>query len=161
MQHLPLYFDFRAFVEGQGFVAAIRIRGRATGMPEFGSYWIYGVNPGGLAQNGADLASAYANFRRGIIQILFDLADRAADFAEFEDAARSFLFSTADGIVEEWNEARRKIQAGPVPDVGLRPETAELDPRLTIRNLLDLNMAAVLPINEVPDPQERQERLAA
>ncbi len=155
MQHLPLYFDFRAFVEGRGFVAAIRIRGRATGMPEFGSYWIYGVNPGGLAENGDDLKSAYANFRRGVVEVFYDLADRASDFAEFEEAARAFLNGTNDDLVEEWNEARRKIQAGPVPDVGLRPETAELDPLLTIRNILDRKMAGLLPINEFPVSQER------
>ena len=155
MQMLPLYFDLREVVEGDGFVAALRMRGRVTGMPEFGSYWIYGVNPGGLSENGDDLVSAKANFRRALTEVLFDLADRASDFAGFEGAVRAFLNGTNEDIVEEWSEARRKIQAGPVPEVGLRPETAELDPFLTIRNVLDRETAGSMPINELPDPPER------
>ena len=134
---LPLYFDFREVVEGDGFIAALRMRGRVTGMRDFGSYWIYGVNPGGLAQSGDDLASAGANFRRALTEVLFDFAEEASDFDRFREEVRSFLNETDDGSTEEWVEARRQVRAGPVPEVGLRAETAELDPRLEIRNLLD------------------------
>lgn len=154
MQKLPLYLDLLGVVEGDGFIAVLRMRGRVTGMPEFGSYWIYGVNPGGLAQNGDDLASARANFRRAVMEVLFDLADRASDFAGFRDAVRSFLAGTDDDITEEWVEARRRIRAGPIPEAGLRAETAELDTGLEIRNILDPTSGPEPRLNVLPVPEE-------
>lgn len=150
MQKLPLYFDLREVVEGAGFIAALRMRGRVMGMTEFGSYWIYGVNPGGLAQNGDDPASARANFRRAVTEILFDFAEEASDFDRFREEVRSFLTETDDDSTEEWAEVRRQMRAGPVPEAGLRAETAELDILLEIRNLLDPASGPEPRINVLP-----------
>lgn len=155
MQHLPLYFDFRAFVEGRGFVAAVHIRGRATGSSDFGSYWIYGVNPGGLAEHGEELKSAYAAFRTALTGVLFDFAEEAADFSEFRREVEIFLAETDDDSVAEWIEARRAIREGAAPpDLDLRRETEDLEPDLTIRNLLDPASAQTLPINVLRADQE-------
>lgn len=154
MPKLPLYFDLLGVVEGDGFIAVLRMRGRVTGMEEFGSYLICGVNPGGLAQNGEDLASARVNFRRAVMEVLFDLADRASDFAAFREAVRSFLVRTDDDHTEEWVEARRRIRAGPIPEAGLRVETAELDTALEIRNILDPTSGPEPRLNVLPAPEE-------
>lgn len=155
MQHLPLYFDFRTFVEGQGFVAAVHMRGRATGMPDFGSYWIYGVNPGGLAEHGEEVKAAYAAFRTALTGVLFDFAEEAADFSEFQREVEVFLAETDDESVAEWIEARRAIREGAVPpNLDLRRETEDLEPELTIRNLLDPASAPTLRINVLRADQE-------
>lgn len=156
MQHLPLYFEFRGFVEGRGFVAAIRMRGRATATEDFGSTWIYGVNPGGLAEHGEEVKSAYAAFRTALFGVLFDFAEEAADFSEFQREVETFLAETDDESVAEWIEARRAIREGAAaPDLDLRRETEDLQPDLTIRNLLDPASAPTLPINVLPVEQER------
>lgn len=156
MQHLPLYFDLRQVVVGNGFLAAIRLRGRATGMEDFGSIWIYGVNPGGLADHGPDLKTAYANFRRSLGLVLFDIAEDAADFDEFRAAVSDFLDQTDAESVAEWIEARREIRSGRVPEVDFPQEGDDLEPEMQIRDLTAARSSELTPdLNEIPAPQER------
>ena len=156
MQHLPLYFDLRQVVVGNGFLAAVRLRGRATGMEDFGSIWIYGVNPGGLADHGPDLKTAYGNFRRSLGLVLFDLAEDAADFDEFRAAVSDFLEQADAESVAEWIEARREIRSGRVPEVDFPQEGDDLEPELQVRDLSSARPSELTPdLNEIPAPQER------
>ena len=134
MQRLPLYFDLRVVVEGGGFLARVELRGRVTCEEEFGSVWMYGVNPGGLAENGEDLESAYANFSRALTEIVGDFAERAADFGAFREDVEEFLMGTTEEIVDEWAAARRRIRDGDSPDLRLPRETADLEPVLHIQD---------------------------
>ena len=136
MQRLPLYFDLRVVVDGGGFPASVRLRGRITCEEEFGSVWMYGVNPGGLAENGKDLESAYTNFSRALTEIVGDFAERAADFGAFRDEVEEFLMGTTAEIVDEWVAARRRIRDGGVPDLRLPRETADLEPVLHLDSTL-------------------------
>ncbi len=135
MQRLPLYFDLRVVAAGGRFLASVGMRGRITCEEEFGSTWMYGVNPGGLAENGEDLESACANFRRALTEIIGDSARQAADFGEFRADVEEFLLGTTEDLVDEWVSARQRIRAGSVPNLGLPQETADLGPVL---HLLDL-----------------------
>lgn len=134
MQRLPLYFDLRAVVAGDGFRASVGMRGRITCEEEFGSTWMYGVNPGGLAENGEDLESAYANFRRALTEIIGDSARQAADFGAFRADIEEFLLGTTEDLVAEWVAARRRIRAGSISDLGLQQETADLEPVLHLQD---------------------------
>ncbi len=135
---IPLYFQFRTPVYGQGFVADVRIRGRITCMEEYGATCIYGVNPGGLAAGGEDMHSAYLDFRAGLAATLFDLAKDAGTFQQFEEAAKDFITATDDESVREWENARTGIRAGTTPAEGvdLRRETEALPAEINIENLL-------------------------
>ena len=156
MQHLPLYFDLRQVVVGNGFLASVRLRGRATGMEDFGSIWIYGVNPGGLADHGPDLKAAYANFRRSLGLVLFDIAEDAADFDEFRAAVSDFLDQTDAESVAEWTDARREIRGGRVPEVDFPIEGDDLEPEVQVRDLTTARSSELTPdLNEIPAPQER------
>ena len=156
MQNIPLYFDLREIVVGQGFIAAVRMRGRATGVEDFGSTWIYGVNPGGLADHGSDLKTAYGNFRRSLVCVLLDFAEEAADFGAFSQAVRGFLEATNSESVAEWEVARSEIREGRTPEVDLPPEKADLEPDLQVTDLSAARPADLTPaINELPEPQER------
>lgn len=135
MQRLPLYFDLRLVVDGGDFLASVGLRGRITCEEEFGSIWMYGVNPGGLAENGEDLESAYANFRRALTEVVSDCARRAADFGAFRDDVEEFLMGTTEDIVDEWVAARQRIRDGNVPDLRLLRETADLEPVLHMQDL--------------------------
>ena len=134
---IPLYFQFRIPVYGQGFVADVRIRGRITCVEEYGATCIYGVNPGGLAAGGEDMNSAYLDFRLGLAATLFDLAKDAGTFQEFRKAAKDFVVATDDDSVEEWENARNKIRAGTTPSKGhnLRRETEALPAEISVERL--------------------------
>ena len=134
---IPLYFQFRIPVYGQGFVADVRIRGRITCMEEYGATCIYGVNPGGLAAGGEDMNSAYLDFRAGLAGILFDLAKDAETFNQFKEAAKNFVTTTDDESVQEWEDARSGIRAGTTPSEGadLRRETEALPAEITVERL--------------------------
>lgn len=156
MPHLPLYFDVRQVVAGRGFLAAVRMRGRATCMEDFGSIWIYGVNPGGMAEHGPDRRSAYSNFRRFLVGVLSDIAEDAADFAEFRAAVTDFLEETDAESVDEWTEARREIRGGRVPEVDLPRVSEDLGPEVEVRDLSNAPATEITPaINEPHYPQER------
>lgn len=156
MQRLPLYFDLRQIVVGNGFVASVRLRGRATGMEDFGSIWIYGVNPGALADHGPDLETACANFRHSLGLVLFGLAELAADFGAFRRALSKYLEATDRESVDEWIEARREIRGGRMPEVDFPPESDDLEPQLQVLDLTTAGPSALTPdLNEVPAPQER------
>ena len=161
MLHIPLYFRIQQTVIGQGFVADVRLLGRATCTAAFGSTWIYGVNPGALAEDGGDLKSAYASFRNRLAEVLVDLAEAAGGFVEFQERAQSFLEATDDESVAEWVEARRLVRAGKDPGVdselNLRRETGELTPSCEIRNV---SSAALSPALNRLTPDQRT-RLAA
>lgn len=136
MQRLPLYFDLRVVVDGGDFLASAGLRGRITCEEEFGSVWMYGVNPGGLAENGEDLESAYANFSRALVEIVGDFAERAADFGAFRDEVEEFLMGTTEDIVDEWAAARQRVRDGSVLDLRLARETADLEPVLHLDSTL-------------------------
>lgn len=155
-QHIPLYFDLREVVVGRGFIAVVRMRGRATSMEDFGSTWMYGVNPGALAEHGSDLKSAYANFRRSLIELLFDFAELADDFNAFRRAVSKHFYATDHESVDEWVAARREVRGGRVPEVDLPWEKDDLEPELHVRDLAETRRADLTPaINEQPAPQER------
>lgn len=135
MQRLPLYFDLRVVVAGDSWVASVGIRGRITCEEEFGSTWMYGVNPGGLAENGEDLESAGVNFRRALTEIIGDSARQAADFGEFRADIGEFLLGTTEDLVDEWVAARQRIRTGSAPDLNLPQQTADLEPVLHMQDL--------------------------
>lgn len=135
MQKIPLYFDLEKIVNGGTFTAAVRLRGRITGVEEEdGSVWMYGVNPAGLACPGEDLGTAYAGFRRALGATLTDFAEWAPDFAQFRDELEAFFGGTAEDLVSEWSAARQEIRDGFVPESDWHRETADLEPELAIRN---------------------------
>lgn len=155
-QHLPLYFDLREVVVGRGFIAVVRMRGRATCVEDFGSTWIYGVNPGALAEHGSDLKAACANFRRSLIELLFDFAELAADFDTFCRAVSEHFRATDRESVDEWIEARREVRRGRVPEVDLPRESGDLEPDLQVRDLVKTRPSELTPaLNEQPAPRER------
>ena len=146
MQSIPLFFRFQQVVCGKGFLAEVRFEGRATCAREFGSTWMYGVNPGALAEEGTDMKAAYANFRNALVGVLFDLAEDAGSFEEFRAAARSFYEATDRDSVVEWEEARRRVRQGADPgvddDLDLRRETGEPDPCFRV---IEVRPAAISP----------------
>ncbi len=123
MTHIPLFFRFEEDIPGPGFVARVRFLGRVTCTREFGSTWMYGVNPGAIAEEGDGIRAAYVNFRASLTEIFLDLAEESSDIGEFRADARSFFDATDETSVREWESARQAVRAGEEPG---------LDPGLTL-----------------------------
>lgn len=109
---LPLLFNFAQLVVGVGFVAGVRMKGRAILTHEDGEVWVSGVAPVGWAGGGLSREEALQDFRAGWSAVLLDIAHSAADFAAFEAETRAFLGATLDSTSEEWKAAVTTIRAG-------------------------------------------------
>lgn len=123
----PLLFTFFDKVEGNGFLASIKVQGRllAVEEPEGNEWWMYGVNPGGLAACGDTRAEAYAEFRQTFMKVLFDIATEAKDFYAFRADARRFFDETNEPNLKDWQAAREEVRAGKITIDGMRRETSE------------------------------------
>ena len=148
MNNIPLFFRFEHIVFGRGFLADVRFLGRATCTREDGSTWMYGVNPGALAEEGNDMKSAYANFREALAGVLFDLAEESGSFEEFRAAAQFFYEATDAESVAEWEEARQAIREGADPNLDpgldLRRETGDSGPDFEVVEVLPSNISPAL-----------------
>lgn len=109
----PLVFRYRDAVHGKGFVAEVSARGRAL-MVEEGDqgWWLYGVQPGGMAEHADSPVEAHARFRRAFTAVLFDFAAEADNFETFDQAVRRFLSDADETDASAWDDARAALRAG-------------------------------------------------
>lgn len=113
MTHYPLLFGFKDLIAGNGFVAGVALDGRGLLVDEGDGFWMYGVNPGGVAGGGKSAAEAQAEFRRVYRSVLFDIAGEAEDFEEFRRQVER-LFKTNEANLAEWKGAVAEVRAGQV-----------------------------------------------
>lgn len=126
MKNYPLLCGFREMVAGDGFLASVAIDGRALGVQEDdGTWWIYGVNPGAIAETGATLAEAHAALLRAFKAYTLDVASESKDFAAFDREVRRFFEQGDQETRAEWEAAVVEVRAGrldldPLPKVDSR-----------------------------------------
>ena len=83
---LPFLFSYRDTLFGNGFVVHVEAKnGRALSVHEEDGWWMYGVNPGGMAAHGDDPHAAHAAFRKTFSDVWLDIAKDTRSFAEFRD----------------------------------------------------------------------------
>ncbi len=110
MTHYPLLFRYQQAVEGNGFVARVEIRGRILAESTAEGFWFSGVNPGDPSGGGATLQEAYADFRKSLTEIIFDIALEGHGFEAFEREV-SGLFDATDRESEvAWLRAVEEIR---------------------------------------------------
>jgi len=148
MTQYPLLFTFLDKVEGNGYLADVAVYGRLLAVEEDGTWWTYGVNPGGLAASGQTLPEAYTEFRASLMKVLFDIATEAPDFYAFRMEARQFFEENDEETIEEWNLAREQVRKGAINLEGMRRETAEPPRRIEIKQKQTFN-----PQGNAVDPQ--------
>jgi len=139
MQTLPLLFSFKERVMGNGFLAEVRMDGRALLEVEDNGCgletWVTGVEPVGIAAGGADRNAALRGFHRAWLTALFDLAREASDFAEFERSTQEFLASKVAVISALWDDAVQSVREKKISDPGLKRESASRESTFSIDNL--------------------------
>ena len=119
MNVYPLIFGVREAITGNGFVGGITLNGRALmAHEEDGLWWVYGVEPGGLAASGETSTEAYLRFRETVRKVLLDSAALTAGFEQFR-ADLEMLGRQVDAAESDrWHAARAAIRAGVVTPEG-------------------------------------------
>ena len=125
MTHYPLLFGFRDLIAGNGFVAGVDLSGRAVLVDEGDGFWMYGVNPGGVAAGGGTPGEAQSEFRSAYRSVLFDIAAEAKDYDDFEREVKSFVTATNKPTEAEWDEAVSEVRQGKVDADWLPKRRAE------------------------------------
>lgn len=147
MTRYPLLFGFRDLIAGNGFVAGVALNGRALLAEEDDKdFWMYGVNPGGLAAGGSTAPEALSEFRKDYRLVLFDIATEAASFEDFERAVSEFFNAINKPTALEWEEAVVEVRSGRVDadwlpkrraETRLYVEVAKLDHPVPSENVPD------------------------
>jgi len=107
-----IVFSFRDTVEGNGFLARVTTRGRALLANDDNSWWVYGVQPGAIADSGDSPQGAYASFRQAFTKVLFDFAAGAANFTEFERDVQAFIAAVDESEEGRWRSAVEALRSG-------------------------------------------------
>jgi len=133
MNQYPLIFSFRQLVAGHGFLAGVGIRGRAILAEEGDGFWMYGVQPGGIAGGGLDRGMAFCRFRESYNSVLFDIASEAATFDEFRSQVREFFNQINRPNLAIWTDCLDEVRRTNLSLKGLeRVDADELTPELTV-----------------------------
>lgn len=122
----PLLFTFQDVVACSGFWAGVTIDGRAVLVEEGDGTWLYGVEPGSVAGEGATAQEAYQDFRAGYRSVLADLAEEAADFRTFEALATEFLSTENRPNEARWAASVQLVRAGDLDLSWLPKRSADL-----------------------------------
>lgn len=125
MTHYPLLFGFRDLIAGNGFVAGVNLRGRALLVNEGDGFWMYGVNPGGVAAGGSTAGEAQSEFRSAYRSVLFDIAAEAETIEEFARQVEQFVDETNTPNLAEWKAAVAEVRQGHVDADWLPKRKAE------------------------------------
>ncbi len=106
-------FSFRNTVEGAGFLARVTACGRALMVhEEDDSWWLYGVEPGAIAESGASGPEAYAAFRRAFTKVLFDFVAGAENFVAFRAQVQDFFVAADEAEEAEWRASVEALRSG-------------------------------------------------
>ncbi|HUO57902.1 MAG TPA: hypothetical protein VMV05_06965 [bacterium] len=116
MNAYPLIFKFKDMIAGPGFLAGVQIEGRVLMVEEkedgVSEWWLNGVSPGGIAQEGATPQEAYLNFREFFRGVLEDLAVSTGNFVEFQKSVNNFIMTENKVQAAIWTETRNAIRSG-------------------------------------------------
>ncbi len=109
----PVLFALNEVVSGNGFLAAIHVRGRGSMVFEGNEdWWLYGVEPGGLAESGSTPKEAHLKFVADFKEVLFDIASDAATFEAFKKETERILSEVNEPEAVRWENAVKAIRAG-------------------------------------------------
>jgi hypothetical protein len=131
----PIMLTLQDTLSGNGFLARITMSGRTLMRKEDdGKWWMYGVRPAGIAASGVNIEEAFLRFRNKYKEILFDIAQESATFADFtSEVERFFNESDADNEDERlWEQSLTAIRSGacnpPTPFANLPRRSPETNP---------------------------------
>lgn len=155
--HYPLMFTFRDAVSGEGFLAGVTITGRALMVPEEdGSWWLYGVRPGAIAEGGKAPEEAYLKFRNTYKAALFDAAAESPTYDAFRRQVEAFFYQPDNQEETRWETAFRAMREGRSPAEGPLSSLPRQDPQtrpaqISVTRLDCVGEQRYVPSDNVPD----------
>lgn len=115
MPNYPVMYTLRDVVSGEGFLAGVTVWGHALMVQEDdGSWWVYGVRPGAIAEFGTTPQEAFHKFRDRYKTLLFDYATEVPDFETFKKEVEAFYTQPNAEEEQRWAEAFKAIRNGEV-----------------------------------------------
>ena len=130
---IPLLLNFREVLFGNGIVVEVHaVNGRALCVQEPDGYWVYGVNPGGMAAVGDDAASARREFRHTFSGVLREIATEADSFDKFAGLVRAFFEDTNRGYEQAWRDAVGVVRQRDLEVPGLKKSPADAPLHVTV-----------------------------
>lgn len=109
MKRVPLIFSFKNVVVGNGFVAGVTMEGRLLLANEEDDVWMmYGVNPGGMAVEGATKEGVMEHFRVSYDTVLNEIATDSSSFKAFRAEVQRFFDQVNDE--DEWIAAVEEVK---------------------------------------------------
>jgi hypothetical protein len=116
----PILFTIADVVSSRRFLIEVRACGRALMVPEDDAWWLYGVEPGGIACSGESPGAACVRFTEAFKKVLTDIAEEARDFGDFERLAHEFFSQQDDAERARWDKAFSDLRSGAVkPDAAV------------------------------------------
>jgi len=107
----PIILRWEEFIPGKGYIAQVKATGRALLLDEEeGDWWLYGVQPGGMAECGETTAEAVYRFRDSLKVLLSDLAADASTFETFKAEVELYFNQVNDEQLGLWADAVRKVR---------------------------------------------------
>jgi hypothetical protein len=143
----PIIFTITDMVHATRFLAGVTACGRALMVrEESGDWWLYGVEPGGLAESGDSPEGAYGRFAEAFRGILSDIALEVHDFASFSARVQAFFYESDPSDNARWERAVEDLRSGalkPEPTLTSQVRLPAETPRLI--RIEPLNPAAARP----------------
>jgi predicted RNase H-like HicB family nuclease len=148
-------FTLKDTVSGNGFLAAVTLSGRALIVQEDGKWWVNGVRPGAITENGDTPEEAFLRFRNAYKNLLFDFAEEAVTFASFKEMAERFYQQPDPEEEDNWLAAFHALRSGEVtPEEPFsklpKEDPAKRPPSMAVEKL-DAENARYTPTDNVPD----------
>jgi predicted RNase H-like HicB family nuclease len=136
----PLIFTFGESVGAPRFMAGVSGSGRALMVQEGdGSWWLYGVEPGGIAGRGDSPQEAHLKFVEALKGVLLDIAADMSSFQAFEQQVQKFFKENDRKEEARWREALEAIRSGALrpeaPFSGLPRQSAESDRYVVVQEI--------------------------
>ncbi len=158
--HYPLMFAYKDCIAGNGFLANVKVSGRALMLKEDSQWWMYGVRPAAIAETGETPEETSLKFRESYTKVLFDFAWDAKDFESFEAEVHRFFDETESEIETAWEQAFQLIRKGevtPEPPFANLPKKAPeaRPPTVNVIRVEDTNLISaaenMTPKYEIPE----------
>lgn len=146
LKQIPLVFTFSQVVNGNNFSASVKMQGRALLESETHDgreeTWVTGIAPVGIAGGGLDRNTAFHDFKKAWIEVLFDLAIDAKNLSEFRSACAKFLSSKQASLTELWEAAVVEVRRIQFRDNALRTESADQAVTFSVEDLAGQGLRA-------------------
>lgn len=111
MMNYPLVIDFHGVYIGRGFIAEVTATGRLLAAQDAHDWWLYGVNPGAVAEVGATLEDAHLALRAALGEIIIDISKTSESFETFRARVREFFLTVNAPTASEWDQALTRIRS--------------------------------------------------